>query len=241
MKFKFEVLYRKRDGVQSREQIEKIDLKLCGGDYAARIVLDRLINVFADEKGHINYKARWESFGDKPGLPYNASRYCEWHSPLNLSRKELYRAMFRLREFGLVELYRSEDIWLDGTTEKINYVCLLKDSYVREYLKKSTMTEITDKDRRTFFPNFGFVYLLECGGFYKIGKAKGLDNRISQLEILVPFPTNLVCAIETRDRHEEEKFWHDYYQSYRIKGEWFRLSDKDVSYFRALSESKDYG
>src|SRR5690349_11569975 len=40
-------------------------------------------------------------------------------------------------------------------------------------------------------PRGGFVYLMSCGGFYKIGRAKSVDDRRAALQVANPLP---VCV-----------------------------------------------
>jgi hypothetical protein len=72
----------------------------------------------------------------------------------------------------------------------------------------------------------GFVYVLQAGEYYKIGKAKHLDGRIRQLKIQLPFPVQVCHAFPCEDYTATEQGAHVWWDRYRVNGEWFRLPDK---------------
>lgn len=66
------------------------------------------------------------------------------------------------------------------------------------------------------------VYLLESGGYYKIGRTTNITKRVSELaKTIVPFQTNVVMTILVRDAVGVERVMHQEYAKYRVKGEWF--------------------
>ena len=44
----------------------------------------------------------------------------------------------------------------------------------------------------------GYVYLIQAGPYYKIGKAKVVGKRIKQIKLQLPYPTHFVHSIEDR-------------------------------------------
>lgn len=73
------------------------------------------------------------------------------------------------------------------------------------------------------------VYLMECGGKYKIGVSKDVKRRIKELNKR-PFETRLVKQskpIEEPYLYESEL--HENYEDKKISGEWFNLTQHDVN------------
>lgn len=96
--------------------------------------------------------------------------------------------------------------------------------------KNKAYATAKDDDKR------GFVYILFGNGYYKIGKAKEIDRRVSQISPQLPFEVKLIGFIETDDALALESFYHEKYKDKRVNGEWFMLSDEDV--ISILGENK---
>lgn len=72
------------------------------------------------------------------------------------------------------------------------------------------------------------VYLMECGGKYKIGVSANVSRRCKQLDNR-PFPVNVIATspfIENAYRFEEDL--HQIYNNFRIDGEWFNFSKQQI-------------
>ena len=78
-----------------------------------------------------------------------------------------------------------------------------------------------------------FVYVMECGGYYKIGLSATPRVRCSSIQVGNPFPVTLIGVAEGSDYVEAE--WHAVFRAKRVRGEWYALTDEDVS--RILHES----
>lgn len=73
--------------------------------------------------------------------------------------------------------------------------------------------------------NEGYVYLLQCGKYHKIGKAKYLAKRISAYKTHNPYKTNLVSAVLVGNCSVLEESLHSSFSSFRHFGEWYRFTD----------------
>lgn len=74
----------------------------------------------------------------------------------------------------------------------------------------------------------GFIYLMESGGLYKIGKAVCVETRYKELVLMTPHELVILHRIKTDDSYGIETYWHKRFGEKRVKGEWFRLDEEDV-------------
>lgn len=86
----------------------------------------------------------------------------------------------------------------------------------------------------------GYVYLLEGGGYYKIGRAKDPLARTGTLKIQLPFKTRLVHVIPCEDPVKAERQFHDAYHEERVNGEWFSLDKEEVAYICSWDRHSDW-
>ena len=82
----------------------------------------------------------------------------------------------------------------------------------------------------------GIIYLVRCDGekYYKIGVSRNLLKRITDIEHDCPFYIVLLFWAYTPDPFQVERDLHTQYANKRIKGEWYRLTRKDVEDIRRL-------
>lgn len=79
---------------------------------------------------------------------------------------------------------------------------------------------------------YGFVYLMKSGRFYKIGKSNSVGRREYELGIQLPEPVKTLHAIRTDDPLGIEEYWHKRFAAKRKNGEWFELDAADVAVFK---------
>jgi hypothetical protein len=72
----------------------------------------------------------------------------------------------------------------------------------------------------------GFVYVLEAGPYYKIGRTSNLTTRIKTLNIQLPFPVSCIAAFPCEEVSRSEAELHRRFDKHRVNGEWFTLPDR---------------
>lgn len=72
------------------------------------------------------------------------------------------------------------------------------------------------------------VYLMECGGKYKVGISSDVERRMRQLDKR-PFPIRLIASsVMMEHGYDLEQDIHESLEQYRIHGEWFDLPESEV-------------
>lgn len=79
-------------------------------------------------------------------------------------------------------------------------------------------------------PEFGYVYLLRSGKYYKIGCSSSPGRREYELSIQLPERIKMVHTIKTDDPAGIENYWHRRFAAHRKNGEWFELRREDVPF-----------
>lgn len=99
----------------------------------------------------------------------------------------------------------------------------------REYAprRQQTSDESTHQEGE-----FGFVYLIKSGRFYKIGRSNAAGRREYELAIQLPEEVKRIHVIRTDDPSGIETYWHKRFEAKQKKGEWFDLDAADVAAFK---------
>lgn len=102
-------------------------------------------------------------------------------------------------------------------------ICLPLLNSEKEIIETETTLENT---------NFGFVYLMKSGRYYKIGRSNDADRRAYELRIILPEKLEVIHKIKTDDPIGIEEYWHKRFKDKRKNGEWFELTRQDIEIFR---------
>lgn len=81
-------------------------------------------------------------------------------------------------------------------------------------------------------PRWGFIYVMECEGFYKIGWSADPEQRLRAMQPCNPFQISLMGTVAAFDT--QESIWHERFADRHVRGEWFRISQAETE--RVLQE-----
>lgn len=88
----------------------------------------------------------------------------------------------------------------------------------------------SDDEGRAVRAKDGYVYLIQWGDVYKIGRGQNLEKRVKQVCTGLPESGKLIHAIRTDDPPGIEAYWHRRFADKRTEnGEWFSLSKADIA------------
>ena len=165
----------------------------------------------------------------------------EWQKQFNFwSDNTIQRALASLRSQGLVHVERLAEDPRDRT-----------NWYAIDYERLDALAEATPSDasapssiplpdawpRR---PSPGFVYLLGAPqGRYKIGKARHIPTRLTQLAPALPFAVTLEHSIPCEDYTGAEQAMHSRFAPRHLHGEWFALTEEDVAWIKDITTWPD--
>lgn len=95
-------------------------------------------------------------------------------------------------------------------------------------IKKNTIIQ----EKHESQVDFGYVYLMKSGRFFKIGRSNSVGRRHYELSIQLPEKVTVIHEITTDDPQGIEAYWHNRFKDKRKNGEWFELSVDDVKAFK---------
>lgn len=79
----------------------------------------------------------------------------------------------------------------------------------------------------------GFVYIVQAGNHYKIGRTANLRQRLAELARYPPFDLTTVHVIETDNPKLVEGWLHHLYRHKHYRGEWYTLDQTDIDTIRS--------
>jgi hypothetical protein len=82
-----------------------------------------------------------------------------------------------------------------------------------------------------------YLYLIRCNTFVKIGITNDIDYRLRTLQTGNPYPLAVLATFEFANALPIESRLHKKYSRFRVRGEWFELTDEQVSEIRDVCSS----
>lgn len=92
-------------------------------------------------------------------------------------------------------------------------------------MSKEFVTFMNDRNKS----DKGYIYVITDGqNNYKVGSTKDIENRISYMQTGNAFELKLYAQWLLYDYENAEKILHEFLSDKRIRGEWFKLEEKDI-------------
>jgi hypothetical protein len=91
-----------------------------------------------------------------------------------------------------------------------------------DYIKK--VRSKPDKKK----PNSGFIYLIQCHDFVKVGYAKDVATRLSSLQTGCPYELHLLASWPTEHMEHDENRLHNLWRKFEVRGEWFQVPEGEL-------------
>jgi hypothetical protein len=95
-----------------------------------------------------------------------------------------------------------------------------------------TLNSTVPEERAAEASPDGFVYLIQSGRHFKIGRTNALGRREYEIALQLPERAQTVHTIRTDDPIGIEAYWHSRFSDRRRNGEWFELKAEDVRAFK---------
>lgn len=113
-------------------------------------------------------------------------------------------------------------------------ILMLTDTrYRSDALRKARANDKAQPKQRK--QETGHVYLIKSSeGYYKIGRSKNVQQRISTLGVQLPFDIEVLHTIKSDDYRLLETELHELFAPKWVRGEWFALSPDDIEYIKGL-------
>jgi hypothetical protein len=81
-------------------------------------------------------------------------------------------------------------------------------------------------------PSDGFIYVIQAGEYFKIGKALSIKSRLHSHQTSNPEKVETVITAQVADYDEAEADLHEIFMGKRHRGEWFKLDADDLEFIK---------
>ena len=124
-------------------------------------------------------------------------------------------------------------------------------SIILKYLRKHSEEEIEEhneiikrireerKNNPYAPPKTGFIYFASNGKHVKIGlTTRSIEERLEEIkkQVCPKDVLKVIHTIKTDDVNRTEQSFHTEFKDKRIKGEWFKLTEKDIQEIKEIKE-----
>ena len=127
----------------------------------------------------------------------------------------------------MLKAYKQLIDWLLSYDEKV--IDLFNESVREDWERQSRESERKGSIKKKPEPISGFVYLFKSDGYYKIGKAKNLKDRLVRYESENPHQIEVVHKKLVNDYTKSEKKLLKKFADFNVRGEWFKFTKEQVA------------
>ena len=85
----------------------------------------------------------------------------------------------------------------------------------------------------------GFLYLVRCNEFVKIGIAQDVSDRLATLQTGNPYPLTLLDSFEFPNALQVESGLHKKFKKFLVQGEWLKFNDEQVEQATEICQNYD--
>ena len=139
----------------------------------------------------------------------------------------------------VLDLLAFRNTFTEQEIDDIRGFCITRYWDVRPKIESLKKDQLEDQEvaPRPYKPLPGYVYLLKADRWHKIGRTMNPDQRLDKLATIPPFPTEVICMIQSDDHAALETELHERFAGKRVRGEWFLLDEDDVEFVKSLEGS----
>ena len=87
------------------------------------------------------------------------------------------------------------------------------------------------------FTDFGWIYIIKSGSYYKIGKTKNIIGRLKTHQVSSPFDLEIIHKKELFNHPAIEESLHNIFSKKRTRSEWFNLDKNDLNFLKLYMET----
>ncbi|MHA1329803.1 MAG: GIY-YIG nuclease family protein [Candidatus Hodarchaeales archaeon] len=114
------------------------------------------------------------------------------------------------------------EVFLEG--EEFIYI---HEPQYQEYLKRQQKKKGQGEKSQE-----GYVYIIESGGLYKIGRSQNIKERIRRYITENPFEIKILIQKKVNDCVGKERELLERFKEKRYRGEWFKLNKHDIQWIK---------
>lgn len=198
---------------------------------------------------YLKHWARWSDFVNDAGLRPNSPREKSDKETLLGRLAEVTRTLKKFPTVPELRIQRQNDktVPSDDTLRKhfgdnkklraaLYHFCQEQGelSDVVQLFSAEIDEDEHDEGDPAIYAGIVYLHLMRIGNEkrYKIGRTNNSDVRHKQISATLPENLERLHEIETDDAVGIERYWHQRFATKRRKGEWFDLSNADVTAFK---------
>jgi len=120
---------------------------------------------------------------------------------------------------------RDEKVYLKGEFKNFKEYCEhIGITYLCAYRKIKMAKDLAEKSGNKLGRAYeGYLYLIQCHQFIKIGIAQNPMGRISSMQSGNPYELKLIKFFKVENMLDVEKRLHRFVKDHHVRGEWFKL------------------